>query len=121
MRDHVAPSRGRGLKQYRQRLRRFGARRPFTGARIETCPRPAGHPTLASRPFTGARIETFPEGLRPLPCPGRPFTGARIETTPLYQPSSYALVAPSRGRGLKRMRYSLQSLLFVSPLHGGAD
>ncbi len=61
------------------------------------------HPATKRRPFTGARIETrrlqnpFPTSAR------RPFTGARIETAACRRRWHRWCVAPSRGRGSKRV------------------
>ena len=120
----VAPSRGRGLKLSEEVCFARNEGRPFTGAWIETLVRTftqfcnwgrpftgawiethngVSHwPPPACRPFTGAWIETV-SGLRNIPNKhGRPFTGAWIETWVIWTVPMEPVVAPSRGRGLKR-------------------
>src|SRR5208337_3075176 len=80
-RVHVAPSRGRGLKQTQdlhQGVERKG--RPFAGAWIETPPKTRYHGRQRGRPFAGAWIETRTPARERSRRPGRPFAGAWIET-----------------------------------------
>ena len=52
---------------------------------------------------------------------GRPFTGAWIETSTFRASSRPLMVAPSRGRGLKRLQMVTGLIILPSPLHGGVD
>ena len=75
------------------------ARRPLTGARIETASSPRSRHPAARRPLTGARIETA--------CPVCCVTGSAV--------------APSQGRGSKRRDRKTLSTRPSSPPHRGAD
>ena len=78
---------------------------PFTGAWIETPPGSARSPPPAVAPFTGAWIET-----RSSPAPIHsglavaPFTGAWIETSIMSRIGGGGKSRPSRARGSKRQR-----------------
>ena len=73
------------------------------------------------RPFTGAWIETTNATGFIVGCCCRPFTGAWIETRALDTSRCISTVAPSRGRGLKRICPAPPHLGMMSPLHGGVD
>ena len=61
------------------------------------------------------------KSMRGLADTGRPFTGAWIETGKAWKKKNNALVAPSRGRGLKQNTGLPRAAAGWSPLHGGVD
>ena len=81
----VAPSRGRGSKQVRAAEGAGAGRRSLAGARIET---------------RGAGDQAVTAG-------GRSLAGARIETPAQAEKKLKPRVAPSRGRGSKRLALRL--------------
>ena|GEM_PF-3561672 len=99
MRCWVAPSRGRGSKQYR--LRRMGKSQ--------------------SRPLTGARIETARTSCPPPRRRRRPLTGARIETTSMGLLSGLRWSPPHGGADRNPITQTYYADCMVSPPHGGAD
>ncbi len=120
MRLHVAPSRGRGSKH---------GSLPIAGRRCRVAPsrgRGSKHADAQTviqtdrRPLTGARIETSRR--RRFPCAGRtspPHGGADRNTGSTRPRARTPPVAPSRGRGSKRLQTAMSSAVTpVAPSRG---
>ena len=115
---HVAPSRGRGLKQGWSRTgyqRQYVA--PSRGRGLK--PNHRANQILAKRrPFTGAWIETIMRVTTSLLSLSRPFTGAWIETEAQQAQLAQQSVAPSRGRGLKLICLTNSPMITRRPFTG---
>ena len=76
----VAPSRGRGSKLLAPAGKAPGSTSPLHGGADRNVADAVSMALSARRPFTGARIETAKPVLLARSSTSRPFTGARIET-----------------------------------------
>ncbi len=117
----VAPSRGRGSKRLGEEVVRIRQQSlPHGGADRNSSSNALKTP-MCCRSLTGARIET-PWARAGLTRPaGRSLTGARIETAPMDPAWRAPGVAPSRGRGSKRLEQAKVMAFRESLPHGGAD
>ena len=95
--------------------------RTLTGAWIETEVAQKEFMDHGSRTLTGAWIETGGWVKSPTTAGGRTLTGAWIETIALAAEEIERQVAPSRVRGLKRLRYAASAELCASHPHGCVD
>ena len=116
----VAPSRGRGLKRVIGGYCRYVRGRPFTGAWIETSRhRGAGRRTGVA-PSRGRGLKLLSVIAR-FEGPGRPFTGAWIETGTWNLKGGRFEGRPFTGAWIETSCPHSSQISTRSPLHGGVD
>ncbi len=117
----VAPSRGRGSKQQPPRTLLVFQTSPLHGGVDRNLEKRFVSPGPRGSPLHGGVDRNEGMTVGPAKRRGRPFTGAWIETHPDRHSINDHAVAPSRGRGSKRLAARLQDVTAWSPLHGGVD